>query len=65
MKVKINNIETATQAATVAELAKEHQLPDKGVAVAVNNNMVARDQWNSHTLKEGDDIVILKAFCGG
>ena len=36
-----------------------------GVAVAVNNAMVPRTEWATRTLAEGDDIVILKAFCGG
>lgn len=66
MKIKINNEETVVaEGATVADIARERQLPDKGVAVAVNNEMVARTDWGAHTLKEGDDIVILKAFCGG
>lgn len=65
MKVKINNTPTDTQAATVAELAAEQQLPDKGVALAVNNDMVPRTEWSTRKLCEGDDVVILKAFCGG
>lgn len=66
MKIKINNSEAAVaEGATVADIAREQQLPDKGVAVAVNNEMVARADWGGRVLKEGDDIVILKAFCGG
>lgn len=65
MKVKINNSEVDVQATTVAQLAAERQLPEKGVAVAINNEMVPRTEWDSHAVKEGDDIVILKAFCGG
>lgn len=65
MKVKINNSEVDVQATTVAQLAAERQLPEKGVAVAINNEMVPRTEWDNHAVKEGDDIVILKAFCGG
>lgn len=66
MKIKINNNETTVaEGTTVADIGREQQLPDKGVAVAVNNAMVARSDWGAHALKEGDDIVILKAFCGG
>ncbi len=65
MKVKINNNEVETQATTVAELAQEQKLPEKGVAVAISNEMVPRTEWAQRALKEGDDIVILKAFCGG
>lgn len=65
MKVRINNNEVETQATTVAELAQEQKLPEKGVAVAISNEMVPRSEWAQRALKEGDDIVILKAFCGG
>ena len=65
MKIKINNKEVETAAKTVAELAAEQKLPEKGVAIAISNNMVPRTEWNNRLLKEGDDIVILKAFCGG
>lgn len=65
MKVKINNKEVETSAKTVAELAAEQNLPEKGVAIAISNDMVPRTEWNNREIKEGDDIVILKAFCGG
>ena len=62
MKIKINNKEVETAAKTVAELAAEQKLPEKGVAIAISNNMVPRTEWNNRQLNEGDDIVILKAF---
>ena len=65
MKIKINNKEVETAATTVGELAAEQKLPEKGVAIAISNNMVPRTEWNNRQLNEGDDIVILKAFCGG
>ena len=65
MKIKINNKEVETAAKTVAELAAEQKLPEKGVAIAISNNMVPRTEWNNRLLNEGDDIVILKASCGG
>ena len=65
MKIKINNKEVETQAMTVADLAQEQKLPQKGVALAISNEMVPRTEWSNRELKEGDDIIILKAFCGG
>ena len=65
MKIKINNKEVETSAKTVSELAAEQNLPEKGVAIAISNDMVPRTEWNNREIKEGDDIVILKAFCGG
>ena len=65
MKVTINNKETVTQAKTIRELAQELDLPATGVAVAISNEMVPRDEWENTLITEGADIVIVKAFCGG
>lgn len=65
MKVTINNKETKTQAKTIRELAQELDLPATGVAVAISNEMVPRDEWENTLITEGADIVIVKAFCGG
>lgn len=65
MKVTINNKETETQAKTIRELAQELDLPTTGVAVAISNEMVPRDEWENTLITEGADIVIVKAFCGG
>lgn len=65
MKIRINNKEIETLAVTVADLAIEQNLPEKGVALAISNEMVPRTEWSNRLLKDGDDIVILKAFCGG
>lgn len=65
MKVNINNKETETQALNVKQLAEELNLPAKGVAIAISNSMVPRDEWEQTSIAEGADIVIIKAFCGG
>jgi len=65
MKVNINNKETEIQAKTVKELATELNLPAAGVAVAISNTMVPRNEWETTQILEGADIVIVKAFCGG
>ena len=65
MKVNINNQETETQALNVKQLAEEMNLPATGVAIAISNQMVPRDEWESTQIQEGADIVIVKAFCGG
>jgi sulfur carrier protein len=37
----------------------------KGLAVAVNNSIVSKEQWNSTPLKENDKILIIRATQGG
>lgn len=66
MNIKINNtMAEVPQGTTVADIAAGQKLPEAGVAIAVNNEMVTRACWADRKLAEGDDIVILKAFCGG
>ena len=49
----------------VKQLAEELNLPAKGVAIAISNSMVPRNDWEQTPIAEGADIVIIKAFCGG
>jgi sulfur carrier protein len=37
----------------------------KGIAVAVNNNVVPRSQWPQFKITEQDKIIIIKAVQGG
>ena len=66
MKVLVNNKEQEdTSDTSVSTLAQSLQLPEKGIAIAVNNRMVSRTEWDGFVLKENDNIVIIKAACGG
>lgn len=65
MKIWINNKETETAAATVAALSEELSLAPTGVALAVNNQMLPRAEWEHREVREGDKILIIKAVCGG
>lgn len=65
MNIKINNKDTETNATTLLALAAEMELPEKGVAVAIDNKMVPREDWERTLLSEGTNIIIIKAACGG
>lgn len=65
MKLKVNDKEVETTAINLSDFSNEQQLPATGIAVAVNNRMVSRTEWDSYTLSEGDNILIIKAVCGG
>ena len=48
MNVKINNTPfQLPEGTTVSQVAEERTLPDRGVALAVNNQMVPRAEWNN------------------
>ncbi|MCM1109405.1 MAG: sulfur carrier protein ThiS [Clostridium sp.] len=65
MKITVNNKEKETRAGNIARLLEEMELPVQGVAVAVDNRMVPRTEWERHALTEGMSLVIIKAACGG
>ncbi|EJW90231.1 ThiS, thiamine-biosynthesis [gut metagenome] len=65
MKIIVNNQELETQASSLLSLAQELKLPEKGIAIAVNNHLIPRMEWSDYALQEGTCIVIIKAACGG
>lgn len=66
MKILVNNKEVElTQGNTIADLAKQLDLPAQGVAIALHNRMIVRSLWNEQILHPGDSLVIIKAACGG
>lgn len=66
MKLIVNNKETEVKdGCTVAELAEQLTLPDKGIAIAANNKMIPRQEWINKVLQPGDNLVVIKAACGG
>ena len=65
MKLIVNNKEVETTANHLLQFAKELGLPEKGVALAVNQRMIPRAQWEDYALTEGMSIIIIKAVCGG
>ena len=65
MNVIINEKPADVKAANLKELAAELNLPEKGIAVAVDNAMVPRTEWENTALSANDNVVIIKAACGG
>lgn len=37
----------------------------KGIAVAINQNIVAKTDWPACTLRHGDQVILIKATQGG
>lgn len=66
MKVVLNGTETEVETGmTVAALLAARELPRQGVAVAVDNRLVPRTEWETHRLAEGAKITVIRAVCGG
>ena len=65
MKLRVNDKEVETRVTNLSLFSQEQNLPVTGIAIAVNNRMIPRTEWDSHALNEGDNILIIKAVCGG
>lgn len=67
MEVLVNNKLYAVQPhTTVAGLLQFIQLSsEKGIAVAVNNLVVPRLQWDQRALQPSDNVTIIRATQGG
>ena len=65
MRLRVNDKEVETRATNLSLFSQEQNLPITGIAIAVNNRMIPRTEWDTYTLNEGDNILIIKAVCGG
>lgn len=66
MKVQVNNKDVEiTPDSTLTQLTAQLELTVQGIAIAVNNKMIPRTEWEHFSLHENDNLVIIKAACGG
>ncbi len=68
MELKINNQTKQFDANSLtvqALLDLEIPLKQNGIALAINNTVIPKSDWNSHLIKETDDILIISATQGG
>ncbi|WP_369752617.1 sulfur carrier protein ThiS [Flavobacterium sp. WC2409] len=68
MELKINNQtkQFAADSLTVQALL-DLEIPEKqnGIAIAINNTVIPKSNWNSHSIQETDIILIISATQGG
>jgi sulfur carrier protein len=50
---------------SVADLVREYSDRQTGIAVAVNQTVLTRDEWAGTTLTDGDRVEIVSAVQGG
>jgi sulfur carrier protein len=66
VRVRVNGTETQMdQEATVATIVRRYGRGERGIAVALNGEVVARSKWNEITLNDGDRVEVLGAIGGG
>jgi len=68
MEIKVNNqIKKITSNGFTVQALLDLEIPNKqnGIALAINNVVIPKSNWNSHYIKEKDEILIISATQGG
>lgn len=50
---------------SIARLMEETGMTAPNMAVAINGQVAPKDTWTSTILKNGDSLLVIKAFYGG
>ena len=67
MQVSVNNelIEVKDGANLIELVQSQDSIPDSGIAVAVNQEIVPQSLWESKVLNPNDNVLIIQATQGG
>ncbi len=64
--VKVNEVAHQVASNTSLEhILQQLNIDVSGIAVAINQNIITRQEWQNTSLKTNDDILIIKATQGG
>ncbi|WBM70444.1 sulfur carrier protein ThiS [Buttiauxella sp. WJP83] len=50
---------------TLEKLLEQLRVLKPGIALAINQTIVPREQWETHLLNDGDQILLFQAIAGG
>ena len=67
MRVSVNGVEQQLPAGTtVADVVRSLvEMPERGVAVALDGEVVPRSEWQATSLGDGQAVEVLRAVQGG
>lgn len=67
MQVKINNKSYSINSnqSIVESLTELGLFSETGIAIAVNQKVISKDVWKETLIKDGDEILVIKATQGG
>ena len=63
--ITLNGNPTEADGLTIAELLARMEVPDRGVAVAVDAEVVPRGEWARWVLSDGAHVEVVTAVQGG
>jgi sulfur carrier protein len=56
---------TLAETISVTDFIIERKLASKGIAVAINNQIIPKSNWDETIIKENDQLLIITATQGG
>jgi len=66
MKVFVNQEEKSiNDSLSLLKLLESMGVKPIGLAIAVNQSVIPKDSWDSFTLKDNDDVMLVRATQGG
>lgn len=67
MKILLNNSDENfdREAITITELLKEKNYTFKMLVVKINDKIIKKEDYNTSTIKDGDNVIILHLMSGG
>jgi sulfur carrier protein len=66
MTIQVNNTAYSFEKVPTLQSILEHlEIQPEGIALAVNENIITKSLWAETTLKNQDQILIIKATQGG
>ncbi|MFI3268750.1 MAG: sulfur carrier protein ThiS [Rikenellaceae bacterium] len=65
INIILNNQQHTVRSQTLQQLIEEFKIETQGVAIGINNQVIARQLWNETQINDGDKIVIVSAVFGG
>ncbi|MDT0685947.1 sulfur carrier protein ThiS [Autumnicola psychrophila] len=64
--VNVNNTaHTFNSSSSLQDLLTQLAISEKGIAVAVNNQIISKSDWTKRELAEGENVLIIRATQGG
>lgn len=66
MKIEVNGMpQEITENTNLKELVDSILNDTKGVAIAINDNVISKSQWFDTKFNENDKVLVIKATQGG
>lgn len=63
--IQVNHEKKSIEQSTLDVLLNILKINTKGIAIAINNQIITKSAWSNTSLKENDNVTIIQATQGG